>query len=57
MSVLTGGRAVMGLDVMRAWRATDLIIPTATSLGIPAVFWLQLYGFKEWATAPKGVGR
>jgi len=42
MSVLTGRRALMGLDVMRAWRATDVIIPTATSLGIPAVFWLQL---------------
>jgi hypothetical protein len=35
----------------------SVIIPIVTSLGIPAVFWLRLYGFKEWATAPKGVGR
>ena len=33
------------------------IIPTGTSLGIPAVFWLRLYGFAEWAVASQGVDR
>ncbi len=35
----------------------SVIILTVTSLGIPAIFWLRLYGFAEWAVAPQGVDR
>ena len=45
-----------GLDAGRWASHRSLIIPTVTSLGIPAVFWLRLYGFAEWAVALQGVG-